>query len=282
MSGFLPRLADALARLSARWVPDAFSIAALLTLLALGLGLTVGGASPAQCALAWGDGVWALLSFAMQIALVIFAGYVLAVAPPVARALERPRPRAPRAALGGGVDGLPLDGPLLAELGHGPHRLGHARADDRPRPPRHRLPAARGGGLPRHGHDLARRPIGLGAAPLRDAGQLHDPGRPAGRTRPPVADDLHGGEPRADAGRRAGSDRLRGAPPPAARAHARGLARDARRARDVRAAGSPERADAGRAPGARPLAQPRARPPRPRPTSCCRRGRGPSPRPSTA
>jgi short-chain fatty acids transporter len=88
VTAFLPRLADALARLSARWVPDAFSIAVLLTLLALALGLTVGGASPAQCVLAWGNGVWVLLSFAMQIALVIFAGYVLAVAPPVARALE--------------------------------------------------------------------------------------------------------------------------------------------------------------------------------------------------
>ena len=101
MSGLLPRLADALARLSARWVPDAFSIAALLTFLALALGLTVGGASPAQCALAWGGGVWALLSFGMQIALVIFAGYVLAVAPPVARALEALArvPRGPRSAV---------------------------------------------------------------------------------------------------------------------------------------------------------------------------------------
>jgi len=101
VSGPLPRLADTLARVSARWVPDAFSIAALLTLLALGLGLTVGGASPARCALAWGNGVWALLSFGMQIALVIFAGYVLAVAPPVARALEALArvPRGPRSAV---------------------------------------------------------------------------------------------------------------------------------------------------------------------------------------
>jgi short-chain fatty acids transporter len=84
----LPRLAGALARLSARYVPDAFSVAAILTLVALALGLVVGGATPAQCALAWGGGVWALLSFAMQIALVIFSGYLLAVAPPVARLLD--------------------------------------------------------------------------------------------------------------------------------------------------------------------------------------------------
>ena len=97
----LSRLADALARLSARYVPDAFAIAALLTLATLALGLTLGGASPAACVRAWGGGVWALLSFGMQIALVIFAGYVLAVAPPVARllaALARV-PRGPRSAV---------------------------------------------------------------------------------------------------------------------------------------------------------------------------------------
>lgn len=101
MNGLLPRLADSLARLSARYVPDAFSIAALLTLLALGLGLTLGGATPAECVRAWGGGVWTLLSFGMQIALVIFAGYVLAVAPPVARALEALArvPRGPRSAV---------------------------------------------------------------------------------------------------------------------------------------------------------------------------------------
>jgi short-chain fatty acids transporter len=101
VSGPLQRLADALARLAARYVPDAFSIAALLTLLAVALGLTLGGATPRQCVLAWGGGVWALLSFAMQIALVIFAGYVLAVAPPVARALDALArvPRGPRSAV---------------------------------------------------------------------------------------------------------------------------------------------------------------------------------------
>jgi short-chain fatty acids transporter len=101
LSGLLPRLADALSRLSARFVPDAFSIAALLTLLALGLGLTLGGATPSECALAWGNGVWTLLAFGMQIALVIFAGYVLAVAPPVARALDALArvPRGPRSAV---------------------------------------------------------------------------------------------------------------------------------------------------------------------------------------
>ena len=101
MSTLLPRLADALARLSTRWVPDAFSIAALLTFLTIALGLALGGATPAECATAWGNGVWGLLSFGMQIALVIFAGYVLAVAPPVGRVIEALArvPRGPRSAV---------------------------------------------------------------------------------------------------------------------------------------------------------------------------------------
>jgi short-chain fatty acids transporter len=87
-SGFLSRLADALARVSARWVPDAFSIACILTLLTVAFALTVGGATPAQCVKAWGSGFWELLAFSMQICVVIFAGYLLAVSPPVGRALN--------------------------------------------------------------------------------------------------------------------------------------------------------------------------------------------------
>lgn len=101
MRGLLPRLADALARISSRWVPDAFSIASLLTLLTLGLGLSLGKASPAGCLRAWGGGFWTLLPFSMQIAVVIFAGYVLAVSPAVRRVLDALArvPRGPRQAV---------------------------------------------------------------------------------------------------------------------------------------------------------------------------------------
>ncbi len=94
-------MADGLARLSARFVPDAFSIACLLTLLTLALALTVGGASPSQCVEAWGKGFWQLLAFSMQIVVVIFAGYVVAVSPPVTRALAALAgiPRSPRQAV---------------------------------------------------------------------------------------------------------------------------------------------------------------------------------------
>ena len=84
----LARSATTLAALSARYVPDAFAIASVLSLLTLLLGILVGGATPEQAVLAWGNGFWSLLSFSMQIAVVIFAGYVLAVAPPVQRLLD--------------------------------------------------------------------------------------------------------------------------------------------------------------------------------------------------
>jgi short-chain fatty acids transporter len=101
VTSLLPRLADRLARASARWVPDSFSIACLLTLVTFALGLTVGRAGPRQCLTAWGAGFWELLSFAMQIAVVIFAGYIVAVSPPVTRALEgvAALPRSPRQAV---------------------------------------------------------------------------------------------------------------------------------------------------------------------------------------
>ncbi|MBI3931857.1 MAG: short-chain fatty acid transporter [Acidobacteria bacterium] len=98
--GPLARLADALARISSRWVPDAFSIAALLTFVTLALARGLGRADLAGCVRAWGDGVWTLLPFSMQIAVVIFAGYVLAVSPLVRALLDALAsvPRTPRQA----------------------------------------------------------------------------------------------------------------------------------------------------------------------------------------
>jgi short-chain fatty acids transporter len=96
--GRLARAADTLARVSARWVPDSFSIACLLTLFTLGLGVTLGGAGPRQVVDAWGKGFWDLLAFAMQIAVVVFAGYMVAVSPAVTRLLDALAavPRTPR------------------------------------------------------------------------------------------------------------------------------------------------------------------------------------------
>lgn len=101
MSGLLSRLASRLARLSVRYVPDSLTIAIVLTLFTVLLALAVGQASPAQALKAWGDGVFTLLPLSMQIALIVFIGYVVAVSPWVRRALDALAglPRSPRQAV---------------------------------------------------------------------------------------------------------------------------------------------------------------------------------------
>lgn len=101
LARLLPALAASLARFSTRFVPDAFSIACILALTVFAAGVVVAGATPAQCVAAWGRGFWELLAFSMQIAVVIFAGYVVAVSPPVARLLDACAglPRTPRQAV---------------------------------------------------------------------------------------------------------------------------------------------------------------------------------------
>ncbi|WP_441289758.1 TIGR00366 family protein [Sorangium sp. KYC3313] len=86
----LVRIADALGRFSARYVPSAFAIAVLLTLLAFGLGLTRAGAAPMDVVKGWGGGFWELLSFSMRMA---------------ARDVQRLSPGARRAARSGAAHG---------------------------------------------------------------------------------------------------------------------------------------------------------------------------------
>ena len=86
---------------SQRWIPGAFTIAWILTLLVFLLGLTLGRAAPFDAVRYWGDGFWELLPFSMQMCLVMFTGSIVAVSPPVARGLAwlAARPRTPRQAI---------------------------------------------------------------------------------------------------------------------------------------------------------------------------------------
>ncbi len=95
------RAAATLDRWTQRWVPGSFTIAWILTLIVLALGMTVGRTSFVGCARAWGDGFWELLPFSMQMCLIVFTGSIVAVSPPVARALAwlAARPRTPRQAV---------------------------------------------------------------------------------------------------------------------------------------------------------------------------------------
>lgn len=97
----LSRIADAIGRFTSRFAPSAFSIAVLLTLLTFALAMLWGGASPRVVVKAWGDGFWELLTFSMQMALVMFTGYLLALAAPVQRLLAKVASlaRSPRSAV---------------------------------------------------------------------------------------------------------------------------------------------------------------------------------------
>ena len=65
------------------------------------MGMTLGRPRPAQTLDAWGGGFWELLPFSMQIAVVIFAGYLVSVSPVMTRVLDglARLPRSPRQAM---------------------------------------------------------------------------------------------------------------------------------------------------------------------------------------
>ena len=100
--GVLDRLRDggaALSRVTERWVPDAWVILMSLTVVALLLAVTGGGASIPEAGLAWGAGVWTLLELAMQFSIAMVAAHACASSPPVYRLLDRlagcPNPERP-------------------------------------------------------------------------------------------------------------------------------------------------------------------------------------------
>src|SRR6188474_2444489 len=84
----LASIALALTRFSERWVPSSFVIALVLTLVAFVAALVATPTTPLDAVRHWGDGFWELLSFGMQMTLVMFSGYLVAVSPPIDRALS--------------------------------------------------------------------------------------------------------------------------------------------------------------------------------------------------
>ncbi|HSO61548.1 MAG TPA: TIGR00366 family protein [Desulfobacterales bacterium] len=84
----LQKLASASTRWSTRWVPDAWVIAVILTIAAYALGLIFTKATAFQLIQNWGSGFWVLLSFGMQMCLIIMTGYILATTPIFSRLLN--------------------------------------------------------------------------------------------------------------------------------------------------------------------------------------------------
>lgn len=84
----LQKLASASTRWSTRWVPDAWVIAVILTIVSYFLGLIFTKSTTYQLVQHWGNGFWVLLSFGMQMCLIIMTGYILATTPIFSRLLN--------------------------------------------------------------------------------------------------------------------------------------------------------------------------------------------------
>ncbi|SIT39106.1 Short chain fatty acid transporter [Paraburkholderia piptadeniae] len=76
------RLAIRISNWMERWFPDSFVIA-MLAVLAVAVGALLIGAPTIAVVKSFGDGLWKLLPFSMQMALVVVTGYTLAVSPPM-------------------------------------------------------------------------------------------------------------------------------------------------------------------------------------------------------
>lgn len=75
-------------RVVQRYLPEPFIFAILLTLLAFIIAMPVCGQGPVEVLFHWGDGIWGLLAFSMQMALVLVCGSTLADAPVVKKGLD--------------------------------------------------------------------------------------------------------------------------------------------------------------------------------------------------
>src|SRR5258706_10936972 len=82
------RAVNAVAGWSAKWVPNSFVIACLLTLVTFALVLGVASKNPNAALGYWTKGFWELLELTMQLSLIVLTGYIVAVSPIVSRGLE--------------------------------------------------------------------------------------------------------------------------------------------------------------------------------------------------
>lgn len=94
----LEEIARSITRWAERWFPDSYVFAALAVAM-VGAAALLSGVSPHALATSFGEGYWSLTTFAMQMAMVVISGYVVASSPP-AKALIARLARIPRSARG--------------------------------------------------------------------------------------------------------------------------------------------------------------------------------------
>lgn len=74
-------LTNASTKMMQRYLPDPFLFVIILTFVVYILGLLLTPSSPLEMVTFWGNGFWDLLTFAMQMVLILVTGYVLASSP---------------------------------------------------------------------------------------------------------------------------------------------------------------------------------------------------------
>ncbi|MGL4509396.1 TIGR00366 family protein, partial [Cetobacterium sp.] len=72
-----------------KYLPDAFLFAAILTFIVFIAATIMTKQSPFQIAMHWGNGVWSLLAFSMQMVMVLVTGHTLATAPFFKKILDK-------------------------------------------------------------------------------------------------------------------------------------------------------------------------------------------------
>ncbi|SQH71836.1 Short chain fattyacids transporter [Helicobacter mustelae] len=75
--------------LASRMLPDSFVLVVILTLFVFGIAIPLTGQSASAMIEHWGNGVWKLLAFSMQMALVLVLGTALASAKIISNALKK-------------------------------------------------------------------------------------------------------------------------------------------------------------------------------------------------
>lgn len=71
-----------------KYLPDPFIFAVILTFIVFLMGMFIAGNTPIEMVQHWGDGFWNLLSFAMQMSLVLITGHTLANSNPFKKILR--------------------------------------------------------------------------------------------------------------------------------------------------------------------------------------------------
>ena len=82
------KMTNVFVNLVQKYLPDAFLFAIFLTIITLVFGVINTGQSLLDMINHWGDGVWNLLAFSMQMALVLITGHTLASSTPIKKGLH--------------------------------------------------------------------------------------------------------------------------------------------------------------------------------------------------